>query len=373
MRRAIGMFGSLAIAGGILTGVAGPTGAAPTDRSPVPWSPPAWVRAAHPGDATVPTTASVTVRVYLHWRDLAGAQAMARAVSDPSNPAYRHTLTAPQVRAAYGPSVAAEQRVSHWLADAGLTVGSVPTNALYVPATGSTAAVGHAFGTTIANYSLKGRRLHAATSAPSTPASVVSDISGVSGLDSNISRRTPGTTRDRDRSAVGASPSANDTAAPAATPAVAPPGAGFRNAPPCSKFWAEKLDTTDPKFKGVPNPMPYVPCGYLPSQLRSAYGIDHAVADGNDGSGVRVAVVDAYASPTLRSDAKTYARRYDPNHPLLNSKYSQLVFPETDPSLESPDQCDASGWYGDQTVMLTPSTRPRSRSRKLMRNPATSG
>ena len=35
-----------------------------------------------------------------------------------------------------------------------------------------------------------------------------------------------------------------------------------------------------------------------------------------NGSGVTIAIVDAYDSPTLLSDAQTYFRINDPNHPL---------------------------------------------------------
>ncbi len=354
MRRSLGILATLALAGGTIVSFAPATAAAPggpgNDRTGLAWQRPAWVATAGPARAVTPSDPPITVRVYLQWRDLAGAHAAAEAVSDPTSTRYRHYLTAAQVRTAYGPTIGAEQRVTRWLADAGLTVGTVPDNALYVSATGSAVAVSAAFATSIDAYARGSRRLHAANGAPSTPAAVSADIAGVSGLDSTVARRIPGTTTDRDRTISTPRPASAAVSATAAVPKVAPPTPGFRNAPPCSQYWAQRLDVADPKFKGVPNPMPYVPCGYLPGQLRSAYGIDHAVASGNTGRLVRVAIVDAYASPTLRADAKTYAQRYDSEHPLSNSQYSQLVFPETDPSLEAPDQCDASGWYGEQTL-----------------------
>ena len=354
MRRSLGILATLALAGGTLSAFAAPTGAAPggpgSDRAGLAWQRPVWVATAGPARPATPSDPPITVRVYLQWRDLAGAHSAAQAVSDPTSAQYHQYLTAVQVRAAYGPTVDAQSRVTRWLADAGLTVGTVPDNALYVPATGSAAAVSGAFATSIDAYSRGARRLHAANRTPSTPTTVAADVAGVSGLDSTVARRIPGTTTDRDRASSTPRLASASASATATAPAVAPPTPGFRNAPPCSQYWAQKLDTTDPRYKGVPNPMPYVPCGYLPGQLRSAYGIDHAVASGNTGRGVRVAIVDAYASPTLRADAKTYAQRYDSEHPLSNSQYSQLVFPETDPSLEAADQCDASGWYGEQTL-----------------------
>jgi subtilase family serine protease len=132
----------------------------------------------------------------------------------------------------------------------------------------------------------------------------------------------------------------------AAPAAVAPPD-GFHNAPPCSSYWGEKIDTTDPAYNG--QKLPYAPCGYKPGQLRSAYNIDNVVGRGVDGHGVTVAIVDAFASPTLYADAAEYARRNDPAHPLKQSQFREFVYPPN-PILEPADQCDAAGWYGEQSL-----------------------
>jgi subtilase family serine protease len=130
---------------------------------------------------------------------------------------------------------------------------------------------------------------------------------------------------------------------------VAPPAA-FRNAPPCSQYWAQKLDTTDPAYGGgFPSPLPYAPCGYVPDQLRSVYGMDQALNQGIQGQGVTVAVIDAFASPTLFADAQQYAARNDPAYPLRPNQFSELLF-RTNPKLERPGKCDAEGWYGEQSL-----------------------
>src|SRR4029079_14791233 len=95
--------------------------------------------------------------------------------------------------------------------------------------------------------------------------------------------------------------------------------AGFRNAPPCSRYWGEKTITNTPTPDGTtltPGPWSdnaagtvtshsvtaFAPCGYAGAQLQGAYGLRSAITSGNDGSGVTVAVIDAYASPTIVSD-----------------------------------------------------------------------
>jgi hypothetical protein len=51
--------------------------------------------------------------------------------------------------------------------------------------------------------------------------------------------------------------------------------------------------------------------GYTPDQIRGAYGVDGVVRNGTDDSGVRVAIVDAYASPTIQHDIHRYSIRHD--------------------------------------------------------------
>ena len=94
--------------------------------------------------------------------------------------------------------------------------------------------------------------------------------------------------------------------------ADAPPSPAFVNAPPCSTSWAEKTAVDDKGNPTVPPAygqqfLPYATCGYTPSQLQGAYGTKSTVAGGIDGHGQTVAIVDAFASPTIAQDANQYA------------------------------------------------------------------
>jgi subtilase family serine protease len=123
----------------------------------------------------------------------------------------------------------------------------------------------------------------------------------------------------------------------------APPSAGFRNAPPCSAYYGQKLATTLPQFNG--QTLPYAPCGYTGPQLRSAYEGSTTL----NGTGVTVAITDAYASPTMASDAATYASR-NGDAAYKPGQYSESL-PKTFTRVNSGShQCDASGWYGEETL-----------------------
>ncbi len=59
-----------------------------------------------------------------------------------------------------------------------------------------------------------------------------------------------------------------------------------------------------------------------------------------------VAIVDAFASPTIFDDASTYAQRNDASHPLKKSQFSQNNFrPE-----RFQTECSIQGWYGEETL-----------------------
>jgi subtilase family serine protease len=277
----------------------------------------------------VDAKASVTVRVYLRGTDDAGLEAVARAVSDPNSSSYHHFLTPADVRARYAPADASVATVSRWLQDNGLQVTAVPANNMYVEASGSAGRVANAFGVHLGTYRVRGMQLRAPDGDLTLPSSIAWIVSSVVGVDQSESLMQP--------DHVAADPNGGQPA-------------GFRNAPPCSAHWREKLDTTDPVYGGgFASPLPYAPCGYTPPQMRSAYGMASVVDGGKSGASATVAIVDAFASPTIFQDASMYAQRHDPTHPLLASQFSQVVFKPSQ-KLAGAKQCGATGWYGEETL-----------------------
>ena len=308
---------------GMALGTAGAASAAPSQQATLSGSVPSWATSAAFKGAAAGSD-HVGFRIYLGWRGGDAAARYALAVSTPGNPDYRHFLTPAQFRAQYAPSTADVQNVQNWLRSQGFTVDYTPQNGHYVAAEGTVAQASAAFGTSFGLYSVQGQTLRAPEQALTIPTSLAGVVQGVVGLDQSSAL-------------VHTDRMTTSQAGPDAAPA-----AGFRNAPPCSAYWAEKIDTAQP------GDYPYAPCGYVPSQLEGAYGVSGAIASGNNGSGVTVAVIDAYASPTILSDANTYSSRY--GLPALNgSNFQQVVAPGVYRIKDNPAQ-DPSGWYGEETL-----------------------
>jgi subtilase family serine protease len=297
-------------------------GAAPSSRATLSGSVPSWATSAS-FKAAAPPTSPVNVRVYLGWRNAAQAEALARAVSDPRSASYRHYLTPAQFRQRFAPTQADVTAVKSWLTGQGFAIDYTPSNNLYVAAEGTVAQAENAFCVRLNLYTHEGLTLRAPATAVSVPASLAGTVTATVGLDQSAALVHPGATTD------------------------ASPAPGYRNAEPLSAYWGEKLATTLPKAFGAFQP--YAPKGYTPPQLQGAYGVANAIASGNDGHGVTVAIIDAFASPTILQDANQYAA--DNGQPTFKpGQFKELVAPGTYHHPEKGMKQDPQGWYGEETL-----------------------
>src|SRR5439155_26769599 len=95
------------------------------------------------------------------------------------------------------------------------------------------------------------------------------------------------------------------------------------------------------------SPTAWAPCGYAGAQLQGAYGLGATIGSGNDGRGVTVAVIDAYASPTVAQDLETYSALH--GLPSTHGLFRQVVAPGTFLRPQNPAQ-DPQGWAGEETL-----------------------
>ena len=297
--------------------------AAPTGKTVLNGSAPPWATKANLVSATDSTT-DVGFRVYLGWTDPAGAAAMAAAVSDPKNAAYGHYLTPQQFRKQFAPSPASVAQVQNWLRSQGFTLTYTPKNGHFVSAEGSVAQLETAFGVSFGNYKVRGQLVRAPSSDVSIPAALANIVRAVVGLDETYQFVQPRHRVDTN----------------------APPSPGFRNAPPLSAYYAQLLSpyAFPAGFTDVALPsVPWTVKGNTPDQIKGAYGIS-----GYDGSGQTVAIIDAYASPTILQDVNQWS--LNRGLPTMNpSQLVQVIPPGVYNRPQNPKQ-DPQGWYGEETL-----------------------
>ena len=305
-----------------------PAAAASSDRSTLAGGVPAWAASANFKAAANPTD-PIGFRVYLGWNNPSAVEALAKAVSDPQSPSYGQFLTPQQFRQQFAPSEQQVRQVESWLTGQGFSIDYTPLNNHYVAAEGTVAQAAAAFGTTFGMYTVDGLTLRSPSSDISMPASLAGIVSGVVGLDE----------------------SAALVHTDIAPEPGAPPSPAFVSAHPCSAYWAQ-MTTSDltvpitnapgaPGEAGYSLPIPLAPCGYSPQQIRGAY----IGATTLDGHGQTVAIIDAYASPTIQQDLD----RWSANRGLPSTRVVQVVAPGTFGRPENRKQ-GPQGWYGEETL-----------------------
>jgi subtilase family serine protease len=231
---------------------------------------------AGPGSA-MPAASRVNVSVLI-GRNSAGLAAAARAISDPASPRYQHYLSTAQVAAEFGATSAQQAAVSGWLSKSGLTV--THRGNFTVDASGTVAQAQSAVHARLGLYRPSGGTEQVvADKAMSVPAAIAGSVSTI--------RVSPAT--------VPMTP--HQRLAPIHR------GAHATVKEKCSSYYGQVKASNVPGAYG--RTLTWAPCGYLPEQLRGAYG---ATKSGLTGAGASVAILSEDNDMTALSDANHWAR-----------------------------------------------------------------
>jgi subtilase family serine protease len=339
--------------------------------------------AAVPANEIAPTASGELIEfdVGLALTNPTGAEALAKEVTDPTSRHYRRYLTPQQWESRFSPSARADREVEASLRAAGIKIAKVAPDRMTIIAEGTAEQIDAYFETRLADYEVGEETLRLASSSLSAPTAVAPLITGVRGVDeirakpANLTGAGFGGWGGHEHGGHGPGPwgwgeHGHGHGWPGhgghghwpppqeeEVEEIEQPG-GFRNAGPCSAYYGQELATTLPEFgDGFPNPLPYAVCGYKPAQLQGAYNLAGPISQGLNGSGVTVAIVDAYVSPTLYSDAVEYAQKNQgtTSHGFHGAGGSQQWQPgQFKEMIQRPfteaEKCEAPGWSGEQTL-----------------------
>ncbi|WP_322748561.1 MULTISPECIES: S53 family peptidase, partial [unclassified Frankia] len=303
------------------------TGAAPSSlRALLHGSLPSWGTADNARD-DLPAGQELDLTVNLALRDPADAESFAVAVSDPANARYGRFLTPARFKTAYAATDTTVKTVQSWLTINGFQIVSVSPTNRSIRVHGTAATVKAAFHTTLKLQVYKGKVTQAPSTVLSVPASLTGVILSIGGLTLTNADHT-----------------------------TAPPEPAYVRPPICSRYFGEKHPADSPVTAGLPAAYgthpPMAVCGYTAQQVRSLYGIDKLTSSGVDGRGRTVAIVGAYASPSILADVNTWAARQ--HEPLLRpGQFHQYLPPAFGYGYHDPvtgDLCSEQTWYGEQTL-----------------------
>jgi len=274
--------------GALPTGLSGasPAVAVPELTSPaLPSVTPGLARTGSLVGAVSPAT-PIEFSVLVKGKNDAALPTLAREVSDPASPDFRHFLTRAQMISQLDPTTASTDAVVAGLRQLGITIVRVSSDGRLVDASAPASILTTALSLHFAYMAAKGVAAErVALNQPSFPAAIRPLIADVIGLSA-----TPVDTF--------------DTVGPVTVTNA--PAAAYFNGRPCSTTsYASSIATTEPGYLG--KSQPYTICGYTPAQVRAAYRIPET---GLTGKGVRIGIVDDYSSPDMVSDADRYSEAH---------------------------------------------------------------
>lgn len=288
----------------------------------------------------------VTISAYLGFRNMAALKDLVDAQSTPGNAQFGHHLTPAQFRAQFAPAASDVSKVSATLHKLGFVVGHIPTSGFYVEASGTVRQIESAFRVTQNLYEFHGQIMRANAEEPTLPAGLAGRVMFIGGLDETGLLLRPMHVGEGDEAG-----SLQQTTHVAQNESAGPrtriqPGPDPSDPPPfCSSYFGDHPVAVTPAPSPYPGTVPWLSCGYTPQQLQQAYGADQVTSDGTN---VRVAIVDAYASPTLFSDANQYFA----NHglPPLNKKNFTQIIPTGIYHVSPKEACGPQGWFVEQSL-----------------------
>ncbi|HEY2795425.1 MAG TPA: S53 family peptidase [Micromonosporaceae bacterium] len=292
----------------------GANAASSGSRAAVAGSAPAWATSSR-AVGTPSSSSRISFHVVLPLRDAKGAAAVAAAVTNPKSASYGHYLTASQFNARYAPTAASIKKVESYLKGAGFKVSGAAAGNRWVTASGSVKQINAAFGTSVRNYKVNGKTLRAPSSNLTIPRSMSAMITGITGISQDLRK-----------------------------PASSKPSDAMPTPSTCSTYWDQHEQTAPAAYGKTSFPTPN--CGYTAAAVRTAYGTQALVKSGDTGRGVTVAIVDAYASPTMLADSQQLsAMQGEPQ--LTSTQYTETVF---GPFTDQTDCQGELGWNQEESL-----------------------
>jgi subtilase family serine protease len=294
---------AIAVAAGALAAVAIPASAAATASVALAGSAATPLPAGAVRLGALAPATSLTIDVTLKLGNEPALDALVAGLANPKSPYFGRFVGKDQFGPEFGLSASAIARVTSTLAGLGLHPGAVDPDRLYIPVTGTAAAVEHAFGVTLASYRLPGGRVaYANSAAPKVPASIAPVIDGVLGLDTVYQPRP----LDHQLAARATPKLSGPMAALAAS--TASPAVGAAHGPaPCASATDNAIAMH----------------GFTANQLASHYLMTSLYKVDDTGLGLSVAVAEL--EPHLAADIKGFEQCYGITTKVVNTTVGKSV------------------------------------------------
>jgi len=311
-------------------GLVGALGAAASNATTISSNVPGFIRVGTPAGATN-TNTTISIMVWLQVKNQAALNELAANLYNPKSSSYRHWVTPAQFAQEFAPTAANAATVASFLTANGLTITQIGPKNMYVKAQGTVANVNKAFQVQLQNFQLNGQTLYANTTAPVIAGAAGDLVLSVYGLH-NLQYTHPSATQTV-RTGTAAAKSLRATSATA--PAISDLCVG------ASESEVLKNNGNSYPYAGLkgnayaPNSGTLGGCGYTPPEIQAAYNLTGLYAEGYNGAGQTIVIIDWCGSPTIEADANTFSAAY--GLPALTSSNFKITYSSTTPVCAAPD------------------------------------
>jgi subtilase family serine protease len=291
----------------------------------------------------VEPSTQVEVSIWLKPHNKADLDYVVSDLYNPRSANYRHWLTPAEFAFRYAPTAVEAQTVRDFFTANGLTTVSTGPNNFFVRARGTAAAVASAFRVNLNNYEVDGKIIRGNVEDPFVSGKAAPLVASISGLDNMeyshpIAQQTtissipmtvlaPTSPKEGARRTIGSAPT---TTSPSGT------SVAFNSR--CFVGQTSQTFTTSGSLpvatytgnQYTPSP---AGCGYTPDNIHTAYNLNGLYAEGFDGTGQTIAIIDWCGSPNVLSDANAFSSQF--NLPQLTSSNFTII------NTPSPSFCSA--------------------------------
>jgi subtilase family serine protease len=271
----------------------------------------------------------IDVSIWLQLHNRSQFDALTRSLYDHTSPNYHHWLKRKDIAARFAPTAQEAKTVRQFFTAHNLKVVKTGPNNFYVRARGTVGDVERAFRVQLNNYQVGDKTIRANASDPYVDGAAGALVRAVSGLDAGKFEH-PAVARP---ASFGGTKSAVAAAKPATVTSsdffssqcfTGTETESFSNnndgSLPIGTYSGNKLNLQSQTSAG---------CAYTPPSIATAYNLNGLYAEGYDGTGQTIAIVDWCGSFTIQDDANAFSAQF--GLPQLTSSNFAITY--TAPSL----------------------------------------
>lgn len=281
---------------------------------------------------------TIEVSIWLNLHNQADFDALARDLYDPNSPNYRHFLNQSQIAARFAPTAAEAKTVADFFESNNLMVVKIGPDNFFVRARGTVGDVQRAFHVTLNNYQVGNKIIRSNDRDPFVAGAAAPLVRSVAGLDTGK--------YEHPLMAKNAAPPGNKGLA-SVSAAVSPGSSSFfsnncfdtvvtrtfstnnNGSLPIGTYKGNHLNLQSLTSPG---------CAYTPPMIQAAYNLTGLYAEGHDGTGQTIGIIDWCGSLTIQSDANAFSAYF--GLPALTSSNFAITYIPVPSTCEAVDQVE---------------------------------